>query len=206
MRIEAIDPFPDHAAIQRVLSPPITPVRRVPAVGQAAGGEEPTKPAAGPPDSAVTLDLSPEGREAARRAMEDGGGKEDKERGEPGEGGRREVADEERALERRVQELAERDRKVRTHEQAVRAIAGTCGVRGTTYSYQVGPDGRLYVVDGQVSLDTSEVPGDPEATLRKAEQLQQAALSGGEASPQERAAAAVAAALAAQARQKLARR
>jgi hypothetical protein len=51
-----------------------------------------------------------------------------------------------------------------------------------------------------VALDTSEIPGDPEATLRKAEQLQRAALVAGTASSQDGAVAAMAAMMAARAR------
>ena len=92
--------------------------------------------------------------------------------------------------------------QVRAHEQAVRAAAGGLSA-GTRYSYQVGPDGRLYVVEGDVQCDMSEIPGDPEATLHKAEQLQRAASASGDTSPQDRLVAAEAAMMASRARQAL---
>jgi hypothetical protein len=73
-----------------------------------------------------------------------------------------------------VGELAARDREVRAHEQAHAAVAGQYAGT-TTYSYERGPDGVSYAVGGEVSIDTSPIPGDPEATLRKAQQLQRAA-------------------------------
>jgi len=74
---------------------------------------------------------------------------------------------------------------------------------GPTYTYQRGPDGRTYAVGGEVSLDTSSVPGDPEATLRKAQQVKAAALAPANPSAQDRAVAASAESMAAQARQDL---
>lgn len=205
MRIEQpLDPSQGQAAAQqyRLVSPPAVTVRRVYAIGQAPGEDTP-KVADAPPDDGVTLDLSPEGREAARRAaQQEGADKRAREEGgDPAEPSR--APEEWREQERRLLELAERDRAVRSHEQTVRAMAGGQAVRSATYSYQVGPDGRLYVVEGELSFDTSEVPGDPEATLRKAEQLQRATMGTGEASPEDRAAAALAAAMAAKARQRL---
>lgn len=206
MRIDQpLDPSQGHVAVQsRIpLPPPPVTVRRVLGIAQTAVGEETPKVAASPPDNSVTLDLSPEGREAARQAALEGLRKK-----ASGQEDTPEKADdtpdaEEQAKAREVEELAERDREVRAHEQTLRAMAGTRVVRGATYAYEVGPDGRLYVVAGEVSFDTTEVPGDPEATLRKAEHLQKAALASADPSPQDRAAAAVAAAMAARARRKL---
>jgi hypothetical protein len=99
--------------------------------------------------------------------------------------------------------LRRKDREARAREQALRAAAGNLSTGRSNYSYQVGPDGRLYVVESQVQLDTSEVPGDPEATLRKAEQLQRVALAAGDASPEDRAVAAVASMMAARAKREI---
>jgi hypothetical protein len=76
------------------------------------------------------------------------------------------------------------------------------GARLTT---QVGPDGRRYAVGGEVSIDVSEVEGDPRATLHKARAIQRAALAPVNPSAQDRAVAARAAAMAQEARQELAR-
>jgi hypothetical protein len=42
----------------------------------------------------------------------------------------------------------------------------------TVYQYKRGPDGKTYVVDATTSVDTSPVPGDPKATIRKMESIQ----------------------------------
>lgn len=102
--------------------------------------------------------------------------------------------------QRMLQQLQARDREVRAHELA-HVAAGAGLVRsGAMFSYQRGPDGRYYAVGGEVSIDTSAVPGDPLATQRKAEQVQRAALAPAQPSGQDRAVAAQAARMAAEAR------
>jgi hypothetical protein len=41
------------------------------------------------------------------------------------------------------------------------------------YQYERGPDGKTYIVDATATIDTSPVPGDPEATIRKMQSIQQ---------------------------------
>jgi hypothetical protein len=67
------------------------------------------------------------------------------------------------------------------------------------YEYVRGPDGRLYAVAGEVKIDTSPVPGDPEATLEKARAIKRAALAPANPSPQDRRVAALADRMAAKA-------
>ncbi len=105
--------------------------------------------------------------------------------------------------QKQIQELAARDREVRQHEQNHAAVGGKYA-GAPSYEFERGPDGRLYAVGGEVSIDTSPVPNDPEATLEKAEVIQRAALAVAEPSPQDRAVAAAAAAMAAEARAELA--
>lgn len=100
---------------------------------------------------------------------------------------------------KQVQVLAARDREVRAHEQAHAAAAGQYG-GSPTYEYVRGPDGVSYAVGGSVNVDTSPIPGNPEATLRKAEQLQRAAAAPADPSGQDRQVAAQAAQLAEEAR------
>ncbi|XZE56461.1 putative metalloprotease CJM1_0395 family protein [Planctomycetaceae bacterium SH139] len=99
-----------------------------------------------------------------------------------------------------VKKLADRDREVRTHEQAHVAAAGPYALGGPTYSYQEGPDGRNYAVGGEVQIDTSPVSGDPEATIRKARVVKAAALAPAEPSSQDHAVAAAATQMEMQAR------
>ncbi len=100
---------------------------------------------------------------------------------------------EELEVERKqIQELSARDREVRAHEQAHAAVAGRYG-SSPTYSFVRGPDGVSYAVSGEVKVDTSPIPGDPEATLRKAQQLRRAANAPAESSGQDAQVAAQAA-------------
>lgn len=97
---------------------------------------------------------------------------------------------EQSAEERRVvAELQRTDREVRAHEAAHLAAAGGLA-RGVSFSYTTGPDGRQYAVAGEVSIDTSPVPGDPAATARKAQQIRAAATAPANPSSQDFQAAA----------------
>ncbi|WP_189608986.1 putative metalloprotease CJM1_0395 family protein, partial [Saccharospirillum salsuginis] len=88
-----------------------------------------------------------------------------------------------------IRELAQRDREVRTHEQAHQAVGGQyAGAMSLTYT--TGPDGKRYAVAGEVGIDISPVPGNPEATMDKAERIRRAALAPAEPSAQDRAVAA----------------
>lgn len=100
-----------------------------------------------------------------------------------------------------IEKLRQRDAQVRRHEQAHLVAAGQHAMGGAQYTYQVGPDGRRYAVGGEVQVDVSPVEGDPEATLRKAQQLQRAALAPMDPSAADRNVAAVAAQMAQEARQ-----
>ncbi len=104
-----------------------------------------------------------------------------------------------------IARLKRRDREVRAHEQAHLAAAGAYAKGGPQFTFQKGPDGKNYAVGGEVQIDTSAVPGDPEATLRKAEQVRRAANAPASPSSQDRSVAADAAAMAIQARIEIAR-
>lgn len=99
-----------------------------------------------------------------------------------------------------VQELKQRDREVRQHEQAHLAAAGSHAQGGPSFSFQQGPDGKRYAVGGEVQIDTSPVAGDPQATIQKAQQIQAAATAPAEPSSQDRRVAAAAAQMASEAR------
>jgi len=108
----------------------------------------------------------------------------------------------EQAERKQVDVLAARDREVRTHEQAHAAAAGQYG-GSPTYEFVRGPDGVSYAVGGSVNVDTSPIPGNPEATLRKAEQLQRAANAPADPSGQDRQVAQQAAQLAREAQRQI---
>ncbi len=106
---------------------------------------------------------------------------------------------------KKVEELARRDREVRSHELAHLAAAGPYAQGGIKLKYTQGPDGKRYAVGGEVGIDTSPVPGDPEATLEKARAIRAAAMAPVEPSAQDRRVAVEAARLMAQAQAELAR-
>ena len=110
------------------------------------------------------------------------------------------LSDDERAV---VAELRQTDRAVRAHEQAHMAAAGALA-RGVSFSFVTGPDGQQYAVGGEVSIDTSPVSGNPEATIQKAQQIRAAANAPANPSGQDRAVAAQAGGLEQAARQELA--
>lgn len=95
----------------------------------------------------------------------------------------------------KVEQLKEIDRKVREHEMAHIVAAGRYALGGASFKYQRGPDGIMYAVGGEVKLDTSEVPDDPEATIEKARTVERAALAPADPSPQDRNVAAQARAM-----------
>lgn len=117
-------------------------------------------------------------------------------------GGSGDEASERRAQEEEREEirrLAARDREVRAHERA-HATVGGLHAGAPSYQYERGPDGVSYAVAGEVNISVAPVPGDPQATLEKAEQIQRAAQAPAEPSAQDRRVAARAAQLALEAR------
>lgn len=104
---------------------------------------------------------------------------------------------------RLVSQLRARDQVVRAHEQAHLAAAGNLAAGGASFESVKGPDGRQYAVGGEVRIDTSPVQGDPAATLKKAAQIQRAALAPAQPSAQDLAVAARAAAMAQEAQMAL---
>lgn len=114
--------------------------------------------------------------------------------------GKSELSEEER---KEVQELKRRDQEVRRHEAAHKAAAGPYARGGASFEFTTGPDGRRYATGGEVQIDTSEVPGDPQATLKKMQQIRRAAGAPAEPSAQDRRVAAQAAATESKARAEL---
>ncbi|WP_421213404.1 putative metalloprotease CJM1_0395 family protein [Aeromonas sp. 600479] len=104
--------------------------------------------------------------------------------------------------EQQVQDLVERDKEVRTHEQAHQSAGGEYA-SSPTYQFTQGPDGKRYATGGEVQIDTGVVPGDPAATIAKMQQIRAAALAPAEPSAQDLAVARSAAASEAKARKEL---
>ena len=106
------------------------------------------------------------------------------------------------AERRKVAALKARDRQVREHERA-HQIAGGHYASSPTYRTVRGPDGKSYAVGGEVRIDTSVVPNNPEATIRKMQTVKRAALAPQEPSSADRAVAAEADAKIVRARQEI---
>lgn len=96
-----------------------------------------------------------------------------------------ELSEDERA---QVSDLKARDREVRAHE-AAHAATGQGYAGSPQFEYVRGPDGFQYAVGGHVSIDTSSVPDDPEATIEKMRIVKAAALAPARPSGQDRAVA-----------------
>jgi hypothetical protein len=102
-----------------------------------------------------------------------------------------------------VEKLKARDREVRAHERAHVAAGGQYVRGGAHFEYQTGPDRKRYAVGGDVSIDTSEVNGNPRATIQKMQIVRKAALAPAQPSGQDRAVAAQASQKEIKARQEL---
>ena len=102
-----------------------------------------------------------------------------------------------------MQRLRQADQQVRQHEATHQAAGGQYVQGSPSYQYKTGPDGKQYAVGGEVRIDTSAVPGDPEATIRKMQQIRRAALAPAQPSAQDRTVAAKAAQIEQRARAEL---
>ncbi len=103
----------------------------------------------------------------------------------------------------KVQQLKKRDLEVKAHEQAHLSTAGSYATSGASFTYTTGPNGVRYATGGEVSINTSEVDGNPAATLRKADAIRRAALAPASPSSQDHQVARNATVMAQQARTEL---
>src|SRR3546814_5408785 len=88
------------------------------------------------------------------------------------------------------------------HEMAHMTAGGSYASQ-PSFRFVRGPDGGFYAVSGEVRIDTSPVPGNPEATIRKMQTIKRAALAPREPSAQDQRVAAEAEAAVIQARREL---
>ena len=93
--------------------------------------------------------------------------------------------------QQRVDELKKIDTSVRAHEAAHEA-AGAGLVRGKSFTYATGPEGKLYATAGEVKIEIKSNPDDPQETIREMEQVKRAALAPGDPSAQDRSVASLA--------------
>lgn len=106
--------------------------------------------------------------------------------------------------QRQIEEMKHRENEVRLHEQAHRTAGGRYVRGGINYEYETGPDGKRYITGGEVSIDTSPVQGDAQATAEKMKTVRRAALAPAQPSQPDRTVAAQAQRVEAQARQEMA--
>ena len=105
--------------------------------------------------------------------------------------------------ERLVLDLQSRDSEVRAHEAAHQAAGG--GMTGAaSYTYQQGPDGKMYAIGGEVSI-SMKTGSTPQETVANARQIAAAAMAAGDPSPQDYSVAASARVMEMKAQQQLAR-
>ncbi len=103
---------------------------------------------------------------------------------------------------RKISELKSRDQEVRSHELAHASVGGAF-TGSPQYSFETGPDGKKYAVEGSVSVDLSSIPGDPRATIAKMQKVHAAALAPANPSVQDTRVAANAAQIILQAQSEL---
>lgn len=75
-----------------------------------------------------------------------------------------------------IRNLESRDKEVRNHERAHAAVGGVF-TGAPSYAFEVGPNGKKYAVDGEVSVDVTPIAGDPKETIAKMKKVQAAALA-----------------------------
>lgn len=102
-----------------------------------------------------------------------------------------------------IDALKARDLEVRAHEQAHKAVGGQYA-GAIALSYESGPDGKRYAMSGEVPIDVSPVPGDPQATITKMMVVSAAATAPANPSAQDRTVAAEASRLLSEAQAELA--
>ena len=95
--------------------------------------------------------------------------------------------------QRIVAELQAADTNVRAHEAAHMAAGGGL-TSPASYTYERGPDNKMYAVAGEVGISTSE-GNTPQESLNKAQTIRRAALAPADPSPQDLKVAAQAASM-----------
>ncbi len=152
-----------------------------------------------PPEE--TVQVSEEGRRLARRNGDDqsSGTNQDGAGNQSPNNQTEELSYNDQAV---LTKLQARDTEVRAHERAHLAAAGQYARGGASFTYQRGPDGRLYAVGGEVSIDIGR-ENTPEATIAKMQTVKRAALAPASPSAADRQIAAQATAELSRAQQEL---
>ncbi|MDY4446048.1 putative metalloprotease CJM1_0395 family protein [Campylobacter sp.] len=107
--------------------------------------------------------------------------------------GQKNIGELSREEQRIVSELQATDTNVRAHEAAHMAAGGGL-TSPASYTYEQGPDNKMYAVAGEVGISTSE-GNTPQESLNKAQTIRRAALAPADPSPQDLKVAAQAASM-----------
>lgn len=105
--------------------------------------------------------------------------------------------------ERLVQDLEARDSEVRAHESSHQAAGGGM-VGAASYTYQQGPDGKMYAIGGEVPINIP-TGSTPEESIANARQAAAAAMAVADPSPADYSVAASARVMEMQAQQQKAK-
>jgi len=93
------------------------------------------------------------------------------------------------AQQEEISKLQARNREVRAHEAAHQSAGGQFA-GAVSYTYQRGPNGKLYAVGGEVPIQIVDDPIHPQKTIARMRQVVAAALAPANPSSQDRAVAA----------------
>ena len=93
------------------------------------------------------------------------------------------------AERQQIAKLQARDAQVRAHEAAHIAAGSGVVAGGASFTYQRGPDGRMYAIGGEVPISV-QGSDNPKESIRKMRQVVAAALAPADPSPQDYAVAA----------------
>ena len=149
-------------------------------------------------DNAAYASISPEAIALYNAEQQTGDGSESGREGNS-QTGEEELTQQE---QREVSELKTTDAEVKAHEHAHKAAAAGLSTSAPNYEYETGPDGKKYVVAGDVNVSYRS-SSDPEVNLKNAQQLRAAALAPADPSSQDRKVAMQAEREIAQARQEI---
>lgn len=98
--------------------------------------------------------------------------------------------EEQRQIETQIRVLQRNDTKVKAHEQSHKSVGGQYA-GAINYQRTTGPDGKQYVVGGEVSISTSDA-STPRETSNKMQIVRRAALAPPDPSSQDKSVAAMA--------------
>jgi hypothetical protein len=102
-----------------------------------------------------------------------------------------------------IKEFQSINSTVRSHEQIHMAALGQYAGSIPAYNFITGPDGKSYAGGGSIKVDMSPVPGNPEATLSKANTILYASMATGNPSDADKSTAEKAFTLALQAKKEI---